>query len=82
MGAPERLGAQPGFQGLFVLERGKAEARMLPNQRQMDIGYSMTWIRFGVIPQQLELVRDEGPDDGGHMAEPVVGEIPEMHGLR
>jgi hypothetical protein len=48
----------------------------------MDIaGTRMMWIRFGVIPQQLELVRDEGPDDGGHMAE-VVGEIAEiLHGL-
>jgi hypothetical protein len=44
-------------------------------------GTRMPWIRFSVIPHPLELVRDEGPDDGRPMAE-VVGAIPEIrHGL-
>jgi len=41
----------------------------------------MSWIRLGVVPQQLELVSDEGPNNGGHVAE-LVWEIPEvLYGL-
>src|SRR5215813_4428597 len=77
-----RMGAQPGSQFLLVLGRGEAEARVLPGQSQMAIMRgAVPGIIHCVVPQQLELVGDEGPHHEGDLAQ-LLGEISQiLHGF-
>jgi hypothetical protein len=70
--------AQPGLEGLLVLPSGEAEARVLSNEQQMAVVCrTLPRIIWRVVPQQLELMRDEGPDGRRHLGE-GAGEIAQI----
>src|SRR5215831_8369716 len=65
---PGALRAEPRFEGGFVLPRGKAPAYLRPNYSDVGIMTSaMPRILRRVIPQELELMRDERPDHLRHL---------------
>src|SRR5712692_625044 len=67
---PGPLRPEPRFQGLLVLPSGKAPSRLLPNQGHMVIVTpAVPGILGRVIPQELELMRDERPHDLRHLLE-------------
>ena len=57
------------------MPRRETEARMLPNEQQMAIVCrAMPRIIRRVVPQQVQLMRQESPDSRGHLGE-RTGEI-------
>jgi len=67
--------AEPRFKGLLVLPRREAEARVLPNEQQMAIvGRAVPRIIRGMVPQQVQLMRQESADNRGHLGE-CAGEV-------
>jgi hypothetical protein len=81
-GMGRRLRLQPGGQRLSILGSGKAPPGMLPNEREMPITRAaLPGIGGCMVPQQVQLMGNKGPDGGGHLLE-VLWKIPQvLHGL-
>ena len=81
-GVGRRLRLQPGFQRLFILGSREAPPGMLPNEGEMPIACAaLPGIVRGMIPQQVQLMGNEGADGGGHVLE-ILWEIAQvLHGL-
>ena len=72
------MGLKPPLQLLLICAGRKATARVLPNQRHMHIPRAgMARIGGRVVPQELELMGDEGPDSLRHVGE-LRGEIAQV----